>query len=140
MLIGEYHHNLDNKNRLMMPSKTLHELGSEVIVTRGFESCLMVYPIKKWESVIEKFSELKITKSDTRKFLRILLSGATSCKFDSQNRICIPSILKSYADIDKECVILGLDDHLEIWSEAKYREFLDENLDKYALIAESIYE
>lgn len=140
MLIGEYHHNLDNKNRLMMPSKLLNELENEVIVTRGFESCLMVYPIKKWESVIEKFSLLKITKSDTRKFLRILLSGATSCKFDSQNRICIPSILKSYAGIDKECVILGLDDHLEIWSEVKYQEFLDENLDSYAEIAENIYE
>ncbi len=140
MLIGEFHHNLDNKNRLMMPAKLLSFLKDEVIVTRGFEKCLLVYPMEKWEEVIAKFRELTITKSDTRKFMRILLSGATSCKFDSQNRICIPSILKGYADISKEVVILGLDDHLEIWSEEAYNEFLDENLASFAEIAESIYE
>lgn len=140
MLIGEFHHNLDNKNRLMMPSKTLSSLGDEVIVSRGFEHCLIVYPIKKWENVIEKFSELSITKSDTRKFMRILLSGATSCKFDAHNRICIPAVLKSYAGLDKECVILGFDDHLEIWDEVEYNKFLNENLESFAEIAEQLYE
>lgn len=140
MLIGEFHHNLDNKNRLMMPSKLLSGLGDEIVVTRGFEKCLMVYPLEKWESVIDKFSELSITKSDTRKFMRILLSGAASCKFDKENRICIPSVLKSYANIEKEVTILGLDDHLEIWSESAYNEFLDANLESFAEIAESIYE
>lgn len=140
MLIGEFHHNLDNKNRLMMPAKTLGSLGEEVIVARGFEKCLLVYPVKKWDEVISKFSELTITKSDTRKFMRILLSGATSCRFDSQNRICIPGVLKGYANIEKEVVILGLDDHLEIWSEDAYKEFLDENLESFAEIAENIYD
>lgn len=140
MLIGEFHHNLDNKNRLMMPAKILRVLESEVIVTRGFERCLLVYPLKKWDEVIAKFSELSITKSDTRKFMRILLSGATSCKFDAQNRICIPGVLKEYAEISKEVVILGLDDHLEIWSEDAYNKFLDENLESFAEIAESIYD
>lgn len=123
-----------------MPAKVLPSLGDEVIVTRGFEKCLMVYPLKKWDDVIAKFSELTITKSDTRKFMRILLSGATSCKFDAQKRICIPSVLKTYAGIDKSVAILGLDDHLEIWSEDAYTEFLNENLDDFASIAESIYE
>ena len=131
MLIGEFHHNLDDKNRLVMPAKVLQSLGDEVIVARGFEHCLMVYPIEKWETV---------TKSDTRKFMRILLAGATSCKFDSQKRICIPSVLKNYADISKEVVIIGLDDHLEIWSEDAYNKFLEENLESFAEIAESIYE
>ena len=140
MLIGEFHHNLDNKNRLMMPSKIVSNLGEEVIVTRGFEKCLMVYPLEKWDNIIAKFSELAITKSDTRKFMRILLSGATSCKFDSQKRINIPSTLKSYAGMSKEVVIIGLDDHLEIWSEDAYNEFLDANLDSFAEIAENIYE
>lgn len=140
MLIGEFHHNLDNKNRLMMPAKVLPFLGDEVIVARGFERCLLVYPLEKWDSVIAKFSELSITKSDTRKFMRILLSGATSCKFDSQKRICIPGVLKDYAEITKEVVVLGLDDHLEIWSEDAYNKFLDENLDSFAEIAEGIYD
>ena len=140
MLIGEFHHNLDNKNRLMLPSKLISELGEEIIVTRGFERCLMVYPISKWNEIIAKFSELAITKSDTRKFMRIFLSGATSCKFDSQKRICIPGILKSYAGIEKETVILGLDDHLELWSESAYNEFLDENLESFSEIAEKLYE
>ena len=140
MLIGEFHHNLDNKNRLMMPAKILPSLGEEVIVTRGFEKCLLVYPLEKWDEVISKFSELTITKSDTRKFMRILLSGAASCKFDTNSRICIPSVLKKYANIEKEVAILGLDDHLEIWSEDAYNEFLDENLESFAEIAEKIYE
>ena len=140
MLIGEFHHNLDNKNRLVIPSKLLKDLGDEVILTRGFDRCLMVYPMSKWEEMISKFSELAITKSDTRKFMRIFLSGATSCKFDVQNRICIPGILKTYADISKEVVILGLDDHLEIWSEDAYGLFLDENLESFSEIAEKIYE
>lgn len=140
MLIGEFHHNLDDKNRLMMPSKIAPFLGDEVIITRGFESCLLVYPLEKWENIIAKFSELSITKTDTRKFLRILLSGATSCKFDSQKRINIPSTLKGYAEIDKRVVIIGLDDHLEIWSESAYNQFLDENLSNFAAIAENIYE
>lgn len=140
MLIGEFHHNLDEKNRLVIPSKLANSLGEEVIVTRGFDACLMVYPLKKWDEVISKFSELTITKSDTRKFMRILLSSATSCKFDSQKRICIPNILKNYAGIDKETTILGLDDHLEIWSSSAYDKFLDENLEDFAAIAEKIYE
>lgn len=140
MLIGEFHHNLDNKNRLVIPAKLESELGDEVIVTRGFERCLMVYPMSKWETVIAKFSELAITKSDTRKFMRIFLSGATSCKFDSQKRICIPNILKTYANIEKEVVVLGLDDHLEIWSESSYEEFLADNLESFAEIAEKIYD
>ncbi len=140
MLIGEFHHNLDSKNRLMMPAKVLASLGDEVIVARGFEKCLLVYPLKKWDEVIAKFSELSITKSDTRKFMRILLSGATSCKFDAQNRICLPSVLKTYAGISKSVVILGLDDHMEIWDEGAYNEFLDENLESFAEIAENIYD
>ena len=138
MLIGEFHHNLDNKNRMIIPSKLKDELGDEVIVTRGFERCLMVYPLEKWDEIIAKFSQAPITKSDTRKFMRIFLSGATSCKFDNQNRICIPSVLKTYANITKEVVILGLDDHLEVWNEDAYNEFLDKNLTIFAEIAENI--
>ena len=117
MLIGEYHRNLDEKSRLVMPSKLIRELGDEVIITRGFEKSILVYSTEKWNKIIEKFSDLSITKTDARKFMRIFLSSATSCKFDSQNRICIPGVLKSYASIEKETVILGIDDHLEIWSE-----------------------
>lgn len=140
MLIGEYHRNLDEKSRLVMPSKLIRELGDEVIITRGFEKSILVYSTEKWNKIIENFSDLSITKTDARKFMRIFLSSATSCKFDSQNRICIPGVLKSYASIEKETVILGIDDHLEIWSETSYEEFLNENLDSFAAIAENIYE
>lgn len=140
MLIGEFHHNLDSKSRLVMPSKLLSNLGEEVIVTRGFEKCLLVYPVEKWESMVNKFSELTITKSDTRKFLRIFLSGATSCTFDSQGRIVLTATHKNYAGIKKEVVILGLDDHLEIWDEEAYNDFLNDNLASFAEIAETIYD
>lgn len=140
MLMGEYHHNLDEKNRLVMPSKLCKTLGEEVVITRGFEKSILVYPIDKWNKIVEKFSELSFTKSDARKFMRIFMSSATSCKFDSQKRICIPGVLKNYANLDKEAVILGIDDHLEIWDEKTYDEFLNENLDSFASIAENLYE
>ena len=98
--MGEYHHNIDEKGRLTIPSKVRDELGENFIVTRGLDNCLFVYPKEEWTNIINKYKELPNAKDD-RNFMRFFLSGATNCEFDKNGRINIPSPLIKYADLIK---------------------------------------
>ncbi len=140
MFIGEYHHNIDEKNRLIIPSKFREELLDEVIITRGLENCLFVYPKNNWDHITNKLSTLPFTKKDARSFNRFFLSGATSATFDKQGRINISSVLCDYADLKKECVIIGVGDRLEIWSLDKWNEFFTTNEENMSDIAENLFE
>lgn len=140
MLMGEYHHNIDEKGRLTIPSKFRYELGEKFIVTRGLDGCLFVYPMNEWESIVEKLKTLPFTKKDARAFLRFFLSGATECAFDRQGRISINAPLISYAEIIKECVIIGVNDRLEIWSEKNWEKFFSQNEENLSDIAEDLFE
>ena len=139
MLIGEYHHNLDNKGRLTLPSKFREELGEDIVITRGFENTLLVYTSEVFEKMAQSINSLPFTKQDSRNFQRFFLSGATAGEFDKQGRINITSILLSYAGLTKECVIIGLGDHLEIWSLENWNAFYNSTKDKMSDIAENIY-
>lgn len=140
MLMGEYHHTIDDKGRLIIPSKFRYELGEEFIVTRGLEECLFVYPQDKWDKITSKLNKLPFTKKDARSFTRFFLSGATAMEFDKQGRINITSSLISYADIKKDCVIIGVGDRLEIWSQEKWDNFYNTNKDAMSDIAENLFE
>ena len=106
MFMGEFHHNLDEKNRLIIPSKFREELGKKFVVTRGLEECLFVYSLDEWNKIVEKLRSLPFTNKDARTFMRMLMSGATECELDNNGRINIPSPLVNYASIDKECVVI----------------------------------
>ena len=121
MFMGEYHHSIDDKGRLIIPAKFREELGSKFIITRGLEKCLYIYSENEWKIKVAKLKTLPFTKKDVRMFERFFLSGATECEFDRQGRINITSLLVRYADITKECVIIGANDRLEIWSETNCR-------------------
>ena len=140
MFIGEYHHNIDEKSRIVLPSKFRYELNEKFIITRGLEGCLFIYPIKQWNKITEKLNELPFTKKDARAFLRFFLSGACECTFDKQGRIMVPQSLVSYASLKKECVIIGVNDRLEIWSLDKFNEFLKEKQENISDIAESLFD
>ena len=140
MMIGEYHHNIDEKGRLIIPSKFRIELGEKFIVTRGMEKCLFVYPMKDWNNMINELNKLSFTKKDYRTFMRMLLSGATECELDKSGRINITNPLKSYASLEKECVIIGVNDRLEIWSEKGFEDFFNSNIENYSDIAENLFE
>ena len=140
MLMGEYHHNVDAKLRMIVPSKFRDDLGERVIVTRGLENCLFVYSEKEWTQIVNKLKSLPFTKKDARSFTRIFMSGATVCEFDKQGRIKITSPLAAYADIKKECVIIGVNDRLEIWSIEKWNEFFDNNRNDLSDIADHLFE
>lgn len=139
MFMGEYHHNIDDKGRLIIPAKFRIGLGDKFIVTRGLEKCLYVYSNNEWEKIVAKIKTLPFTKKDVRIFTRSFFSGATECEFDKQGRINITSPLVSYAGITKECVIIGASDRLEIWSEESWNNFFDENCDKISDIAEDLF-
>mgnify|MGYP000579698946 FL=1 len=140
MFMGEFHHNIDDKARLVVPSKFRVELGDTFIVTRGLEGCLFVYSKEEWERLVEKLRKLPFTKKDARAFLRFFLSGAQEAYFDRQGRVALPQPLVSYASIEKECVIIGVNDRLEIWSESKFNTLLEENYDNISDIAEDLFD
>lgn len=139
MLMGEYHHNLDDKNRLVIPTKFRNEIGEKFIITRGIEKSLYIYSKTEWEKLVSKLSTLPFTKKDARTFIRSLFSGAAVCEFDKSGRINITSPLVSYAGLTKECVIIGVNDHLEIWDEGLFKEFLNANASKLEDIAENLF-
>lgn len=139
MFIGEYHHSIDDKGRLIIPSKFRDELGEKFIVTRGIENCLFVYSEESWTKIVDKLESLPFTKKDARQFIRFFLSGATIAEFDKQGRINITSPLISYANINKECVIIGTGDRLEIWSEESWNDFFTSAKDNMSDIAENLF-
>ncbi len=138
MFIGEYHHTIDDKGRLTIPSKIREELGEHFIVTRGMDHCLFIYKQEDWNRIIQNYKELPNTK-DARNFMRFFLSGATIQEFDKQGRINISSPLVSYASLEKECIIIGVNDRLEIWSKESWENLLEENEDQFSDLADHLF-
>ena len=140
MLLGEHHHNIDDKGRLVIPNEYRLELGNRFVITRGIEKCLYVYSLTEWDKLVTKLNTLPFTKKDARTFMRSFFSGATVCEFDKTGRINITSPLVSYADLQKECVVIGVNDRLEIWNESLFNEFMNDNSEKLEDIAEHLFE
>ena len=139
MLMGEYHHSIDEKNRLIIPSKYRNELGEKFVITRGLDKCLFVYSLKEWENIVNKLRTLPFTKKDSRDFTRFFLSGATECVLDKSGRVCITSPLVRYADLKRDCVIIGANDRLENWNKDNWENFLNNNEENFANIAENLF-
>lgn len=139
MFIGEYHHTIDEKGRIIIPARFRDELGSSFIVTRGIESCLFVYPNKNWEQICEKLNSLPFTRKDARVFSRFFMSGATNVELDKQGRINISSPLITHANLKKDCVVIGTGDRLEIWSKEDWDSFFNSNKDSMSDIAENLF-
>ena len=136
--MGEYHHAIDEKGRLTLPSKIREQLGYDFVVTRGLDHCLFIYPRVDWARIIETYKSLPNTK-DARNFMRFFLSGATEMNVDKQGRINIAGPLIRYASLEKDCIIIGVNDHLEIWSESIWNQFMDENEENFSEIADHLF-
>ena len=117
MLIGQYHHTIDSKKRLALPSKFRGELGTDVIITKGVENCLVVYTQKEWDVMSRKLENLPISQGEARSFTRHFLASATEVVLDKLGRVLIPDYLKEYGGFKKNVVICGLSNRLEIWDE-----------------------
>ncbi|MEY8258146.1 division/cell wall cluster transcriptional repressor MraZ [uncultured Dubosiella sp.] len=138
MFMGEFAHNIDRKGRLIMPAKFREELGERVVVNRGLDGCLYVYTLDQWQVVYEKLSKLPTTKKDARKYQRLMLSKASECELDGQGRILIPSNLVELAELEKECMIIGVANHIEIWAKHKWELMEEEEEGSFEEIAESL--
>lgn len=138
MFMGEFAHNIDRKGRLIMPAKFREDLGETVVVNRGLDGCLYVYTLDQWQIVYEKLSMLPTTKKDARKYQRLMLSKASECDLDGQGRILIPTNLVSLAELEKECMIVGVANHIEIWAKHKWERMEEEEEGSFEEIAESL--
>ncbi|PKG22136.1 division/cell wall cluster transcriptional repressor MraZ [Niallia nealsonii] len=138
MFMGEYHHNVDAKGRLIVPAKFRSLLGDIFILTRGLDQCLFGYPLSEWKVIEEKLKALPLAKKDARAFTRFFFSGAAECELDKQGRIHIAAPLIQYAKLEKECVVLGVSNRIEIWNKSLWEDYFSESEDSFAKIAENM--
>ena len=122
MFMGEYNHTIDTKGRLIVPSKFREALGDEFVVTKGLDGCLFVYDNQEWSAFEEKLKALPLMNKESRKFVRFFLAGAANVEVDKQGRILIPSVLREFAQLDKDVVLVGVGSRIEIWSKTKWEE------------------
>ncbi len=139
MLSGEYRHNIDLKGRIIIPSKIREEMGDKIVITRGLDGCLFGYSEKTWDSIMQKLNSLPFTKRDARNFTRFMTSGAITLEFDKQGRINIPSYLTQYASLQKEVVVIGVIDRIEIWSGDNWNMFMNNNIESLSDISENLF-
>jgi MraZ protein len=137
MFLGEYLHNIDDKGRLTLPAKFRAELAKGMVVTRGFDGCLFVYPMHEWEEVAQKIDELSFARKDARSLARLMYSHCTP---DKQGRILLPSYLRDLAKLDGETVIIGLHTRLEIWNPERWQQVRSEVEEQGDTIAEKLAE
>jgi len=118
--LGEYKHTVDDKSRLALPIKYREMFAKGVVITRGLDSCLFVYPKAAWQALAEKIARLPLTQSNARAFSRLMLAGAIDGKLDKQGRIIIPPYLRKYAALKNKVTVAGVYNRLEIWSRGRW--------------------
>lgn len=116
MFMGEYNHIIDAKGRLIVPAKFREILGDNFVVTKGLDGCLFVYSDKEWQAFEEKLKTLPLTNKNARQFTRFFLAGAAQVEVDKQGRILLPQVLREFAGLEKEVVLVGVASRIEIWS------------------------
>ncbi len=122
LLTGEFNHSIDAKGRLIVPSKFRDILGEDFVVTKGMDGCLFLYPNNEWKIFEEKLRTLPLTNKNARAFVRFFLGSAVDGGLDKQGRVLISSALRSFAGLEKEVVLVGVLDRVEIWDKAKWDE------------------
>ncbi|MDO8492738.1 MAG: division/cell wall cluster transcriptional repressor MraZ [bacterium] len=123
MLIGEYTHTLDAKNRMSLPAKFRKELGNKVVVTNGLDACLFIFSLKEWNSFSGEVAKMSLVQADKRKFTRFILGGASEVEVDSMGRILIPDFLKEFAKLKGKVIVTGVHTRAEIWSEKAWDDY-----------------
>ena len=141
MFMGEYHHSIDDKNRLIIPSSLRQQTKNnkdEFVITRGLEQSLFLYPTLEWQSLGERLKNLSTAKSNSRAFVRLLFSGAHPVQPDNQGRITLPQGLKDFAQIEEKIVIIGAFNKIEIWSEEKWEKYYKQQRSMFEELSEKI--
>ena len=135
MFMGEYNHTIDAKGRLIVPAKFREALGDEFVVNKGLDGCLFVYSNSEWNAFEEKLRTLPLTNKNARQFTRFFLAGAAACEVDKQGRILLPQVLREFAKLEKDVVLVGVASRIEIWSKEVWEESVntyDTDMDEVA--------
>ena len=135
MLIGEYTHTLDDKNRMSLPVKFRKEMGKSVVVAPGLDNCLSIFTMKEWDKIAEKLSDGSMIASDNRSFSRFIFGQAVSVDVDTQGRILIPENLKNRSGLTSKVIVIGVQNRAEIWNEKAwnaYKKVVDTQADALA--------
>ena len=140
MITGEYRYSLDEKGRLMIPVRMRAEIpGNVVVLTRGVDKCLWLFTFEEWKKVSQSLiGSTSLFQEKARLIQRRIIAPAQETEIDRSGRIIIPSTLREFANLKKECIILGMLESMEIWDEVTYREYLEENESKFKEAAEEI--
>ena len=138
MFLGEYEHNVDDKGRLAIPSRFREDLAEGVVVTRGFDRCLMCFPKPTFEKLAQQVSSLSLGQEEARQMRRLLFSGAADLALDKQGRILIPQNLRDYASLADRVIVAGLNTHFEIWTADRWNEVISSLDTSASAIAEQL--
>lgn len=135
MFIGQYTNSIDSKGRIIMPAKYRNKVSNELIIARGLDGCLALYPLEKWQEIANKLASLPTTKKKARDYARAVLSSASDVQLDSKGRINIPDNLLKLANLNKNCLVIGVGDYIELWDEERWSNYntdLDESFEEIA--------
>jgi len=138
MFMGEFLHTIDSKGRLIIPAKFRDALGDKFIATKGLDNCLFLYPESEWLILEEKLKKLPFSQPNARSFVRFFYSGAAECEFDKQGRILLPANLREYAALEKDVVVVGVMNRIEIWDSQRWNDYSAQAQDNYEQAAESL--
>lgn len=140
MFLGEYQHTVDDKGRVVMPSKFRHQLADGVVVTKGQEHCLYVFSAGRWDDEVARVGRLSRTNRRHRDYMRAFFGSASDQKLDRQGRVALPAPLRQYAGLDRDVIVVGVADRLEIWDAAAWGAVSDQADQLYADIEEALTE
>lgn len=140
MLLGEYTHSLDPKGRIAIPAKFREVFSAGAIITRGLDNCLFVFATKEWEALAQKLISLPLAQANSRAFVRLMLAGATDVALDAQGRILIPDYLRKYSLLNKQAVVTGLYNRIEIWDQERWARYKQKTESASEEIAEKLGE
>jgi MraZ protein len=127
MLLGEYEHTIDDKNRLTLPARFRHSFADGIVVTRGMDGCLYAYTREEWGKLVDSsLATLNPLSQEARRMRRFFFSGASEAELDKQGRLMLPAALIEHAKLGRDVVVAGVHDHLEIWDRAAWRKELAE--------------
>jgi len=140
VFLGEYRHSVDDKSRLVMPSKFRRLLSDGLVITRGHDRCVYVFPMDRWAIEVEQVKNLRRTNSRNRSYARSFFSAASDQELDRQGRIQLPPKLRAYAGLGKDVVIIGVAEYLEIWDTEAWSAVSDQADELFAEIEEALSE
>jgi MraZ protein len=138
MFLGTYEPRLDEKGRLILPAKFRDELAEGLVITKGQEHCLYVWPLAEFGRITEQLRNAPVTSKATRDYLRVFFAGASDEKVDKQGRVTVPPPLRAYAGLRRDCVVIGANNRVEIWDAAAWQRYLAEQEDAFASLSEEV--